>query len=239
MNLRRDFWLLLTLVAEVVIFAGWLLLVWRGEFPVDQTFEMARLLLSWPVVVLVLAFFFLCKFDPQIRCYIENMILRLPGGTVIRSQAPPPAEPNPSTAILSPAKREELLRTLGELRAQREWTETERREILAAYQKAVEDIQLWKFNFLNLFYIPRTKDVLRWLRSFPGQTRQSYNTAWESYIPDLTQRGIILDVLFFHSMAREGDGVIRVTAEGEKFLTWFSLYGTPPAAPRLSPWGRG
>ena len=81
----------------------------------------------------------------------------------------------------------------------------------------------WKFSYLNMFYIPITKQVLLWLSENPPQTKQNFHLMWQSHIPDPTQRETILDVLIRYGMLQVQGTTLSVTEEGDYFLRYLGL----------------
>lgn len=81
----------------------------------------------------------------------------------------------------------------------------------------------WKFSYLNMFYVPITKQALLCLSENPSQTKQNFHLMWQLQIPDPTQRETILNELIRYEMLQAQDNTLSVTEEGEYFLQYLGL----------------
>ena len=82
---------------------------------------------------------------------------------------------------------------------------------------------IWKFAYLNQFYVPVTKQVLIWFSVNSPQSVQSFHITWQAQIPDQTQREAVLKVLTQFGMLQEKDQMVSITPEGGYFLQYLGL----------------
>lgn len=184
-----------------------------------QSFEsfvkLAELLISWPIVVVFLAMVILTRFKGAIADLLQNIrSVSFPGGNVQMQPV------GPSDA----ASSEE---------------QTQIREYIATLQQSRDDLQkqlsdeqyssyMWKFAYLNLFYVPITKEILHWFSITLPLSIQDFHLIWQPRIPDSTYREIILNALIYFQMLQVQNATLSVTLEGEYFLQYVGLKANTP-----------
>ena len=230
MNLKRDFWALGGLIAFSGVFLICIpILVWKGSVSAESLVEIASVLLSWPVAVLVIALLFIGKFESAIRGYLEGMTsLKLPGG--IQSERQPPTERDTEelpegTTMLTPDHQAAIDEVFKLLAFKQQLTEAQKSAVEKLYQEESQQSLLWKFRYLSSLFVHNTKRVLKWLLTYPGQTRNTVDIYWTALIPDKAQRKIIINILCSNGMVEEVGGTIVVTSEGDTFLQWMEMSG--------------
>jgi len=99
------------------------------------------------------------------------------------------------------------------------------REVAKSYDVA----RHWKFTYLNTFFVPFTKQVLRWAADIKNFDKQFYHIIWALTIPDESQRNIILDVLSYNYMLETSDGInYKITPHGYEFLQFIGYIPQKP-----------
>jgi hypothetical protein len=206
----------------------------KDMLPSDLVLKLLALLLSWPVSVLIMALVFLSRFQGAIDFFLRNVrSVNFPGGNVqIQPQTetkPTDTNTPPGTMVISAEQREQLGRYIQDLQQQHSAATAAKQDTEQRLKQAYTDSIAWKFSYLNLFYVPQTKQVLHWFAYHSPQTRESYNLSWQSYIQDSNQRGIVLDVLLQFNMLKMDNVNIAITPEGHGFLQFIGMIPYTPA----------
>ena len=238
MNIRSTVALILAaaVVLSLLVVAP-IALALAGRLDPDTLFGLASLLLSWPIAALILGLLFMTRFHSSIDTFLRNIaLMRLPGGFELQSQSQPnaPAEPpaEDSSAPLSEdaeAQADDLRSKIGEVET---LSQAEKDLLSQQYEMALTNASYWKFAYLNLFFIPQTKQVLQWFSQSPAQTRVTYSALWAPFIRAEQQRTIILNVLLQYGLLEEQQGLIRITPEGYAFLQFIGAIPFPPQPPQ-------
>lgn len=79
-------------------------------------------------------------------------------------------------------------------------------------------IRAWKFEFLNVFLVPNTKNVLFYFLNEIPYTREHVETMWSRVITNPNELQTILKVLLDYNLLKEEEGKLRITQEGIQFL---------------------
>ena len=160
--------------------------------------------------------------------------MRFPGGFEIQRQNQPPSVNDRDDEIEGPdvaglqEPPEEVSEALETIEQGQEVTEAEIRAIRNEYGQLVATASSWKFSYLSLYFVTQTKNVLNWFARSSPQTRETYESLWEPYIPDGSQRTAILGVLLQYGMLSESEGFIRITREGYSFLQFIDYVPIAP-----------
>lgn len=201
-----------------------------------QSFEsfvkLAELLISWPIVVAFLAMVILTRFKCAIADLLRNIrSVSFPGGSVQTQPVGPSKSASDSAGgtISLTSEEQALFREYIENLQQRVADYSDQQIDL---QKQLSDAQyssyMWKFSYLNIFYVLNTKRVLRWFSENPSQSNHYFHVMWLSEIPDPIHRATILDVLIHFGMLQVQDGTLSVTEEGEYFLRYIGFKTSAP-----------
>ncbi len=158
-----------------------------------QSFEsfvkLAELLISWPIVVAFLAMVIFIRFKGAIDNLLRNIrSVSFPGGNV---QTQPVG---PSDAVPSSVSADGTVRLTSE-----EWDQI-REYIENLEQNVATSSAQWKFAYLNLFYVPITKQILHWFSINPSLSIQNFHLIWQPQIPDPNYRETILNALIYFGM---------------------------------------
>lgn len=230
--------LLLGVIAAIAVFAFLCIylpiILWKQTLPADTIFRILSLLFSWPVTILIVALIFLSRFQSAIDYFLRNVRrINFPGGDVQLQQQTETKSSDisvpPGSMVITSEQQEQISRYIQDLQQQHSNTVVEKQNLKEQLRQVYMESIAWKFSYLNLFYVPQTKQVLFWFAHSSPQTRQSYDTAWQPSIQDNNQRIVILDVLLNFNMLK-ADGVnITITTEGHNFLQFIGMIPRPPA----------
>jgi hypothetical protein len=94
------------------------------------------------------------------------------------------------------------------------------------------EIIIWKFRYLDLFFVPTTKRVLEWFTIFTdGTSKTNYHESWKSTVTDPNQRNVMLNVLLQNGLLVDDEGNIKITHVGELFVQHTKEAVTIPPLP--------
>ena len=190
---------------------------------IEPTLEVLRIVVSWPVAAVVIAFLF----RNAIRSLLNRIrVLSVPGVQLQTRQLPegaapgereikPPAPQLPEGLALSP-EQQAILRQ--------------------AFQAERAAARLWEYRYLNYFLARSTQTVLDWLVNL-GQatTYDAYDAYWLAFITDANQRRIIIDVLQAHHLIELDGQIIRATEKAREYVNWRGPLPPLPAPSPLAP----
>ena len=238
MTTRHRLWLALLIVILGGTFGIALpILAWRRSLTSDDFLAVAKLLLSWPVVVAGVGLYFLARFQPAIDTLLRHVgSMRLPGGVDIQIQQPDAARsattPASGSLSLSPDQQAELERFIEDLSARAQLTEAAKQDLERQYHEALVESIGWKWRYLNLFLAPITKQVLRWFADNSGRPvqRNQFHSLWVPAINDSSQRETILDVLVENQLVDARGLNLSLSTEGYRYLVWAGMIPPPPPA---------
>ena len=208
-------------------------LAWREGVSVDAVLQMAELIISWPVAVLVIAMVFLIRFRSGLQRFLENIgSVKLPGGVEIQSQAAKPSESEDTvedrSVTLTPEQQGQLRAMFSELRESRDLTEAQRAEVEERFEAAAVDAIGWRFRYLNLHLVPNTKRVLLWFSQPPYKSRGDFEATWGIPIPQQGERNAIVQALVECELLDESEGRLMATQLGYSFLHFLGYASFPP-----------
>ena len=217
---------ILTWFIKIVIIAVlciWMpIILWHNPLSFESFVKLVELLISWPMVIAFLAMIILTRFKSAIDHLLRNIrSVSFPGGN-IQTQA---AGDSTDGSEDSDSIREYTNSQQPHFAA---FSGQQQNELQEQLRDAKYSSSMWKFSYLNMFYVPITKQVLLWLSGNPSQTKQNFHLMWQSQIPDPTQRETILNVLIRYGMLQVQATTLSVTNEGEYFLRYLGL---KPSAP--------
>jgi hypothetical protein len=202
---------------------------WRATQAGDA---LARLI-SWPVAVVVIVFLTLRRLGAALEHYVRNLgLMKLPGGIELQRQSDPgdatAKAPGATTSTTDEQNKVvELVRSIWEEKEKAKADKEDATKLSADFARQAIH---WKFAFLNLFLVPRSKDVLYWLSQGNIVVSQDkFHDLWRPYLPDENERNVILTVLAQHRLIEQESGAYRITREGYAFLQFI---GKIPYAPQ-------
>lgn len=228
-------WLLFSAVAASALLFGLpILLSNLGLLEISDSLRLLTVLFSWPIAVVIIGLFFMGRFHGAIDFLLRNIgSMKFPGGIEIQRQdqpSPVKDENDIEGALVSVSSEshDKLDDVLTEIRQDQKLSEVEIQQLKQQYLQVAVTAKFWKYSYLNLLFVPQTKNVLTWFARSVPQTRQSYDTLWTPYILDQNQRNTILSVLLQNGMLLEEGGQLRISEEGYAFLQFI---GSVPIAP--------
>lgn len=242
MSSRYSWWQVCLVALAIGASSAVPVLAARGQldFRASPTFsdfvQAASVLVSWPVAITLITLRFMARFSGAIDSYLRGLgHIKLPGGVELQSSqaasATEPNDPNPGSLVLSPQQQDEIRNAIQDIEQQRQLSDEQRATVEQEFKQMADLAIQWKFNYLNLFFVPSTKNVLHWFSNTSPQSRATYETTWSSIITDQAQREVILNVLLHYGFVTESDGLIRIAPHGYSFLQFIGMIPpTPPAA---------
>jgi len=190
--------------------------------------------IAWPVTVLTLFLIFFTKFRGAFDYFLRNIrTLNFPGGSVETQDASSgsgesPKEDKEGVITLTKEQTGYLETYIKNLQEEHNLASQQTQDLQAELANAYIYRYAWKFEYLKLFYVPKTKNVLLWFANNSPQTRDSYNKSWQFLIPLVTERNVILDVLLQYGMI-ESEGInLKIASQGYSFLQYIGLIPFPP-----------
>jgi hypothetical protein len=194
-----------TTLAALAILVALPLVLRSLSLPVTDFLETTRVILAWPVAILVLGLVLLLRFRDAIAHSIRHG--RWTFGSALQVQA----QEKPVTSGQAPSadEQEQLTKLVKELQHKYQAADMQARESLS---NAIQ----WEFKFLDLFLVPATRAVLSWFAQLPMVTRPMYDDFWQG-LPD-RERRTILEVLLGHHLVTDQHGQMRISAKGRVFL---------------------
>lgn len=79
------------------------------------------------------------------------------------------------------------------------------------------DALYWFFMYLNLFLVPTTKEVLVWISSLDGVTKDLYEATWGPRLAQPIQRASTLNALLQTNLVQDVGGLFRITERGRRY----------------------
>jgi hypothetical protein len=189
---------------------------------------------AWPATVLTLFLVFFSKFRGAVDYFLRNIrTLNFPGGSVetqatSKSSGEAPKEDKEGVITLTEEQTGYLEAYIKKLQEEHSLASQQTQNLQAELANAYIYTYAWKFEYLKLFYVTKTKNVLLWLANNSPQARDNYNKSWQFLIPLVTERNVIIDVLLQYGMI-ESDGMsLKITSQGYSFLQYIGLIPYPP-----------
>lgn len=192
--------------------------------------ELLKVLLSWPVAVLIICLIFFFKFKDAINAFLKNIkSIKMPYGAEVQIQTSPDEPKKQGGRFITPEEEEKLAVGIRNLLAMDQLNQQQKQQLEKDVEKAYNFAKHWKFSYLNLFYVYTTKQVLLWFSQVSQTTKDIYHSQWQILIPDERQRNIILDVLHNNYMLETLDNFnYKITLHGYEFLQFIGYIPQKP-----------
>jgi hypothetical protein len=206
------------------------LILWKGILQGDLFIKLVSTVLSWPraVAVICLVFFFL--FQSSIRLFLEQIVsVKLPGGAEFLLQTE-----KDGSITLSSEEMEKITTIIDDLIRQKQLTGDQKKLYEEALLKEYRNSAYWKFQYLSLYFVPNTKNVLKWISQSRVKNRIEFHRNWETLIPNQSKRDIILTVLLENQMIKEEITGLSITPEGNVFLQFIGMIPIPQNQGRMN-----
>ena len=209
------------------------IVLWKYTPDLSAYLKVASIVVSWPTAVVFVAILLTMRFHDALDYFLRNCSVKLPGGTEIQSQqktANTAKEDQlpPGCAILTREQQQNLDQFIRDIRQQAQLNAADagllNQELTKAYDLAIN----WKFNYLNLFLVQMTKEILFWFsQQTASMSRANYHNVWQMWIPDVTQRDTILNVLLEFGMLQASGDQLSATPHGRGFLAFIGRLPMP------------
>jgi hypothetical protein len=197
-------WTIAALCA-LALFLLLLVIVTSGQ-PDVTAVELARVLLAWPTIVGALLVGFGIVFRDDFSQFLRNISkVRFPGGAEIERQPPAPE--------IDEAKLPEE-----DIPASPEAEDEEQNVLLGVARQSRKEALYWFFMYLNLFLVPTTQEVLAWIGTLEGVTKDLFDASWAPSLPQPIQRAATLNALLQTNLVQEMGGLLRITERGRRYL---------------------
>ena len=185
--------------------------------------EYLKVILTWPVAIFIISLVFLIKFSDSIRKYIAKITeLTLPGGTTVKTQ--------PESSISVDKTMEEKGVRLSQEEIQIVAEKLNELDVRIEENKQKEEIinylayrsEFFEFSYLNYFYVPKTKQILKWLSLSTNATKKMYHILWDNI--NAVERDIIFSVLLNYGMVTydPSNDSLNITDKGRRFIKFIS-----------------
>lgn len=180
--------------------------------------EFIKIIFTWPIIVFILVLVFLLKYHGSISYFIEHIkSVKYPGGEITQNEVkkePPIGKPEEKRDVIK------LTEELTQVKVNHEERDRLLEEAKVLIPQLANGMQFYKFEYLDLFYVPNTKAVLDWLNSNTQVTTEYYKLLWGPVIKNAIQVEITLSVLLSYDMIKYIGNSITITDEGIRFLAY-------------------
>jgi len=185
----------------------------------ENFLKFLQIILSWPVAVLVIFVLFFFKFKSAIETFLRNIkCIKTPWGAEIQSQSGS-EETKTEGRLVSPEEEQNLQTEIKKLLNESHLNLQQKEQLRTELKRVYDAAFAWKFSYLNLFYVYKTKQVLLSVAHLQTFSKEFYHNGWKTLIQDEAERNTILDVLASNGMLSTIDGVhYKVTDQGYRFL---------------------
>lgn len=212
------------LVALAIVFVGFcgelvLLAPARGRTAI----EILKIVVSWPMAIVLIAFAIGVTFHSQIGGLLSRMVRgKGPGGWELEFQHATEALPESSSHAISltPEQLQQINHEFEQLRQQQQTTESNAINLIIQRE---QQALYWKFRFLEEFFVHKTKMLLRWVDDGLIPSRESFMSYCLSHGYDPEESGTILGILVGFGMLVEEQGRLHITSEGRQYLQFIGL----------------
>ena len=200
----------------------------------ENFIKILEVTLSWPVAVLVIFVIFFVKFNVAIEAFLKNIkSIKTPWGGEVQTQTQTQTISNDAEKekgrYISPEEEKKLEEGIRNLLERDQLTLSQKEKLEQEVEKAYNSVRHWKFTYLNIFFIPITKQVLNWAATIKNFDKQFYHIVWSLTIPEESNRNVILDVLTSNFMLETLDGInYKITSHGYEFLQFIGYIPPKP-----------
>ncbi len=198
----------------------------------DTIIELLEVLLTWPVAVLIICLTFFIKFKEAINVFLKNIkSIKTPWGGEVQTQVSSTEAKPAGGRYVTPDEEQRIEQAVRGLLEESRLTQQQKEQLEKEVANANNFAKYWKFTYLNTFFVPLTKQVLRWAADIKNFNKHGYHLIWAIAIPEESQRNVIIDVLSYNYMLETSDGInYKITPHGYEFLQFI---GNIPTAPNL------
>lgn len=198
--------------------------VWQAPSRGTTLIEVLRILISWPLVVGVLGLLGGGEFRRELRDLVARIkSIRAGSFQLDLDQAqdrPNKIEPGQEDTTSIRLTKEQIAIIRSKIDELFKLKEREKEAAMNLVTQLQTEIAFWQFEFLSVFLVPMTQNVLRWFAGLQNvqATKEFYHQTWRDIVKDGGQRDTMLSVLLSYGLlVQEGDA-LKITEKGMQFL---------------------
>lgn len=193
--------------------------------------EYIETFLSWPVISLIISLYVITKFSESIKIFLENVKTFKAGSLEMTTQSRSPQQEVTSVEVKDELKEKGITLSNDQIQT----IENEFDKVVKEKQNIEQEVgtqketinylavkaELYEFAYLNLYFVPNTKNVLLWFNSQNSCTHQYfiYNYQLPSVIinPD-AEKEAIFNALITNQLLDHDLSLIKINDKGKRFL---------------------
>ena len=198
------------------------LLIYKEVIQIDDYLEILALIMSWPIITLIITILIFTRFHGSIDFFLRNIreVSITRGNMQVQSKSIKTTDDvsNGKSTPINKEQKEQIDNLIKDMQKDITTANKERDEIEKLFLQAYEDSVYWEFNYLNIFFVDITKQVLLWFSHSSPQTKKIFDQLWQTLINDESQRNVILEVLVQYNMLQSDSINYSITKRGYTFL---------------------
>lgn len=210
-----------------------LLKEWRLEYN-SIVIEYLKVLLGWPVVVLLILFIFFSKFYSAIDYFIRNMKVKYKDVEATSQQAKNIMPDGTQTTDANEAETVKLskqdVQAIAEGIENLQTENKTKQQTIDTFRDLVFQLanrsEFFEFKYLNGFLVLNTKIVLRDFYKIGPMSRESFIISIlvpASVIDKLSEQLAIHSALLVNGLIEEEGSIVKVSEKGERYLKFIGL----------------
>jgi len=187
----------------------------------DNFIRILEALLSWPVAFLIVSLVVIKQFGREVRVYLSNVIrIKLPGGTELERQPISTSEKAPIFTTkpdegMYTGKSKKIANFVNELLENKKITSS---DLESEFNQAYIVGHIYKFLYLNEFFVDKTKNILRLLRKKQSFSREEFEELVEPVIESFQEEENIFSIFLKFGMISKNNETYSVTKQGTLFV---------------------
>lgn len=193
--------------------------------------EYIETFLSWPVVTLIISLYVLTKFSESIKIFLENVKTFKVGSLEASTQSRSPQQEITSIEVKDELKEKGITLTNDQIQN----IENEYDKVVKEKQNIEQEVgtqketinylavkaELYEFAYLNLYFVPNTKNALFWFFSQNNCTYQHF--IYNHQLPPVitnpeAEKVAILNALVTNQLVDQDTSLIKINDKGKRFL---------------------
>lgn len=207
----------------VALATGFGVAIWRISPAFDQVMSLLTILLSWPPVIGAIIVFFLIFFRNPLMFWVRNFVYRNPQGHEFFAR-----DQDPSQITISTSYWHQVQDYFAQLEEYNKQITGERQELLKHLEQVEIKALLWEFQYLNLFLVPTSKSILKWIDML-SPSIDLFNQFWA--LISEKQREIIIGVLYANELITWQNKILTTTTKGKLFIGFYEHTEHPKENP--------
>jgi uncharacterized integral membrane protein len=237
--MAKTLYALIIIVVGIIIFGA--ILIFMALFIANQTqstdsvLKFIGIIISWPVALTIISLIFIFRFRGALDYFLRNIrSVNFPGGTInVQKESIEIEEFDKEKSELisfTPEETDEIAGIIRDLQDKQTVAAESKSRLENKLQEAYYYVTIWKFAYLNLFFVPNTKNVIEWFSRNQAQTRSVFHECWQNVIADAIEREKILEVAITHGILESDGNNIHITRHGFSFLQYIGRIPYEPQA---------